>query len=277
MKKERSFFKSPAFAVVLFIVAAALILTGGIGGTRAALTIRSQQYNAQLELQDIGVTLLERNSEDGDPNEAGVRDYRPYSDYVWDEQGTHRLCENLLGEDTSLKLGKKYGEYLSVLNSGNIDEYVRVRIYKYWAATDENGEVITNSDGTVQKRTDLDPALIDLNILKENGWIEPSGDEGRSPEYIELYYTNILAPTEETPFLTDTLKIDDSIAVKVEETRSVDDKGYTVLTHTYEYDGKQFIIEAEVDAVQTHNKVDAIRSAWGRTATFSGDTLTGIS
>lgn len=32
---------------------------------------------------------------------------------------------------------------------------------------------------------------------------------------------------------------------------------------TYAYDGYNFQLEAEADAVQTHNAQDAIKSAWG--------------
>ena len=34
-------------------------------------------------------------------------------------------------------------------------------------------------------------------------------------------------------------------------------------TTTYAYDGYNFQLEAEADAVQTHNAQDAIKSAWG--------------
>ena len=47
------------------------------------------------------------------------------------------------------------------------------------------------------------------------------------------------------------------------ETRETDANGWTTVTTVYEYDGAAFILEAEVDAVQTHNAQDAIRSAWG--------------
>ena len=42
-----------------------------------------------------------------------------------------------------------------------------------------------------------------------------------------------------------------------------DENGYKTITTVYDYDGYSFQIEAEVDAVQTHNAVDAIKSAWG--------------
>ena len=37
---------------------------------------------------------------------------------------------------------------------------------------------------------------------------------------------------------------------------------YTIM-ETGKYDGYQSVVEIEVDAVQTHNAVDAIKSAWG--------------
>ena len=46
---------------------------------------------------------------------------------------------------------------------------------------------------------------------------------------------------------------------------------YSIRTD-YEYDGLRFVIEAEVDAVQTHNGADAMRSAWGDVAApLAGD------
>ena len=38
---------------------------------------------------------------------------------------------------------------------------------------------------------------------------------------------------------------------------------YHSVTTTYVYDNVAFQIEAQVDAVQTHNASDAIKSAWG--------------
>ena len=47
--------------------------------------------------------------------------------------------------------------------------------------------------------------------------------------------------------------------------------GLTTITTTYEYDGAQFVLEATVDAVQTHNAKDAIKSAWGVDVNISDD------
>jgi len=266
MDKVKKFFKSPASAILLFVVAGALILTGGIGGTIAWVNnpIYSDYYAARIEMKDIGVTLRESN----DPNAAGEmvshRDYIPESKGLWDTEGsTYRLCDKLLGTDEEVKIGKRYNEILTVYNSGTIDEYVRVNVYKYWAEVDENGNITT-------KRPDLDPSLIDLHFTETDDW-KIDENTANNAERTTLYYTHILKHDEETSPFTDTLKIDDGIAIKVYQDVSQDGE-YTVYTTTYDYDGLQFVIEAEVDAVQTHNAEAAMLSAWGKTITVDKNT-----
>ena len=55
------------------------------------------------------------------------------------------------------------------------------------------------------------------------------------------------------------------------QTSVTDENGYTTITTTYDYDGVTFNVEAQVDAVQTHNAEDAIKSAWGVDAQISAD------
>ena len=266
MKRFKEFLKTPAAAIILFVFAAVLIITGGIGGTRAALALFSEQYNAEIQTSYIGVSLIENDTV------VARRDYIPDADgYQWDESGSHLLCEDLLGDDAVLKIGKNYKEELKVANSGAINEYVRVIVWKYWAEVDEDGEIVS-------KRQDLDSDLIDLHFLTDgSGWILSESDaDAFSKECTVLYYTEILEPGDETILFADTLRIDDQVAVIVSETKSKDETGATVITMVYEYDGKQFVIEAEADAVQTHNAEDAILSAWGKHATFSGDTIVNI-
>ena len=43
-----------------------------------------------------------------------------------------------------------------------------------------------------------------------------------------------------------------------------------VITTIYKYDGVEFHVDVEVDAVQTHNAQDAIKSAWGVDAAALG-------
>lgn len=74
-----------------------------------------------------------------------------------------------------------------------------------------------------------------------------------------------------TPALSDTLRINPSIASDVKQNVSEDGK---TITYTYKYNGYTFHIDAEVDAVQTHNAKDAIKSAWGVDVNVSDDETT---
>ena len=268
MKRVKEFRQSKKAMILIFVLAAILILAGGIGGTRAALSVYSEQYNSRLQTSDIGISLYE--------NEilAAQRDYDPDAgNYSWKESGTGLLCQKLIGldgkEDAELKIGKSYQEKLMVKNSGKIPVYTRVLIWKYWAETDQEGNV-------TKKRTDLDPDLIELQFLENNGWIMAEGDDALSKEYIVLYYTKQLASGEETSLIADSFRINDRVMDIVSETSTKDASGATVVTVTYEYDGMQFVIEAEADAVQTHNAHAAILSAWGREAAFDGNEITAI-
>ena len=143
---------------------------------------------------------------------------------AWDET-TGVLLENMLEEDEKLTLGKEYEEVLSVQNSGAIDNYVRVTLRKSWQ--DEEG-----------KKTNLSPELIELDILEGNGWV--------------------IDDSASTPAFTEAISINPIIGTKVVKTVEGD-----VVTYEHEYNGYKFVVEADVDAVQTHNAADAIKSAWG--------------
>jgi hypothetical protein len=123
------------------------------------------------------------------------------------------------------------------------------------------------------KDTTLSPELIDLNLVTgENGWVVDT--QASTSERTVLYYTKVLAVGESTPSLSDTLRIDPAIGTKVVETietEVVGGKTYQTVTYVYEYDGYTFHLEAEVDAVQTHNAEAAIKSAWGIGVNVSED------
>ena len=162
-----------------------------------------------------------------------------------------------------MKPGKAYKENLSVTNSGNINQYVRVTIYKYWLDQDGN------------KMTDLSPDLIDLHLVNlGTDWIVD--EEAATPERTVLYYNKLLYAEgegiSETPLFADTLTIDGKIADKVTQKRETDGV-YTTITTSYDYDGVQFRIEARVDAVQEHNAADAAKSAWGKDVTVNSGVL----
>ena len=146
---------------------------------------------------------------------------------------------------------------VNVKNTGTINQYVRVSVYKYWLDADGN------------KMQNVSPDLIDLH-LTENGWIV---DENSStPERTVLYYSKLLNSGETSKAFADTLSIDPQVATKVTQTTATEN-GYTTITTTYDYDGLQFCVEASVDAVQEHNAEDAILSAWGRKVSISNGSL----
>ncbi|MCI9336128.1 MAG: hypothetical protein HFH93_01070 [Lachnospiraceae bacterium] len=236
MKKFKKILTSPATTVAAFALAVGLLLFSSIGGARAALTYFSEDYAANIQLQEIGVTLVEN----GAPVEG-------------------ELLKGLLGEGEELKFQTAYREELNVYNSGVINEYVRVSIHKYWM--DENGEKIPA----------LSPDLIDLNLVNiGSDWLVD--EEASTRERTVLYYNKLLASQSETTLFADKLTIDGSIANRVSETRQTQG-GYTTITRTYEYDGARFCIEAKVDAVQEHNAQDAVWSAWGRRVTIDNGVL----
>ena len=139
----------------LLALAVVLLLGSTLGSTRAALTYYSDNYVAEITVSQIGVALLE--------NDEKVIS-RDYNDNQWNESTNREgegaaggaLLRNMLPEGEKLALNKEYPERLAVLNSGSIDEYVRVRVYRYW---------MKEENGTKKKVTTLAPSLIDLNFL----------------------------------------------------------------------------------------------------------------
>ena len=239
--------------------ACVLLLCSTIGSTRAALTYYSDNYVAKITVSQIGVSLLENgaavSSRDYDGDEwnvatnSGAGGAQAADGTAGSASANGALLIGMLGEGERLALNKKYEEKLSVKNSGSIDEYVRVRVYRYWM-----------KDG--KKVTTLSPDLIDLHFVNTDRWVR-SGEE--TTECVELFYKGALASGEETAAFADTIRIDGRLASEA----SVETKGNTVTT-TYKYDGVEFHVDVEVDAVQTHNAQDAIKSAWGVDASALG-------
>lgn len=238
--KKRKFLSTKTIAL---LSASALLLVGStVGSTRAALTYYSENYAAQVEVSSIGVSLTENGKM------ISARDYS-HKNNVWKEtKGT--LLQDFQGEEKVIP-GKSYKEELTVTNSGSIDSYVRVIIKKSWV----------NKDG--EKDTTLSPELIDLNFLTGNGWVIDKAASEESRERTVLYYTGIVPAGQSTPAFSDRIKIKSDIGSQVKQEVSTDGNGNKIIKHVYKYDGYQFNLEAEVNAVQTHNAEEAIKSAWG--------------
>lgn len=239
MKKLKKFMFSPKGTLAVFAAAMVLLLLSSVGGARAALTYYSENHETEIRTQEIGVKLVE--------NSTDVTD--------------GALFEELLGEgdtaDTAVKIGKTYATDLSVENNGQIDQYVRVTVYRYWT-----------KDGAKQKN--LYPGYIHLTYGE--GWVE---DKNASTlERTVLYYTTSplggTAGTDGYPKAVPLVK-DLTIDPKISNTVTTNANGIT-----YDYQGCEFHVEVEVDAVQTHNAKDAIWSAWGKDVTVDGAGLSGI-
>ena len=233
MKKLKRLLRSPAGSALLFILAAGLLLTGSIGGARAALSEISDDYRSRLPLQNIDIALFEN----GVDVSNGV------------------LLEGLLAEGASLQPGRTYPEVLHVQNRGTIDEYVRVSVYRYWV--DEAGN----------KRLDLAPELIEPGFANPSRWL--MDPDAATRERTVLYYSTALAPgASSVPFL-ETLTVSGTILDLVE----TEPLGNGELRFVYAYNGMRCVLDVQADGVQTHNGEDAVRSAWGRQVAVSNGVL----
>jgi len=253
MKKRRKkkVSRSAKITAVLMGAAVLLLMSSALGSARAALIYQSENYTAEIGVSQIGVSLLENGKI------VSSRDYSGSND-AWNGNPEGLLLTELLGENEEFVIGKKYDEVLSVKNTGTIDEYVRVRLYKSWQY----------ADGT--KETELSPELIEVS-LPGNGWIEDTSASAQSSkERTVLYYPNILKSGEETPAFADAVRIDNEIMTKVKESRT-EENGVVTITQEFSYNGVNFYLKAEVDAVQTHNAQDAIMSAWGVNVNIASD------
>lgn len=231
MKKVKSIFMKPT---ILLGIAAVLLLGSGVGSARAALTYYSDQYSASMDMSTIGVSLKENGKV------VSSKTYDDQADATTNGEG--KLLQNLLKEDEKFVLGKTYDEKLAVENSGNIDTFVRVVLTKSWQ--DKEG-----------KNVDLSPALIELGF-NQDGWV--INEAQSTDERVVLYYTKVVESKKTTPDFMKTIRISNQLSTmytKVEDEKTI--------KYQYTYNGYTFILDAEVDAVQTHNAKDAIKSAWG--------------
>lgn len=242
----KRFLRSPITTVALFVIAAGLILGGGVSATRAALTARSEFFGAQIELSDIETAITENGEVVGGKEDSQAKDA------LLGEKRFLKPNKLELSEDGSLsnfEIGRTYDEVLAVRNIGNIDQYVRVTVRKYWEGADG------------KKRTDLDPDLIVLNYPEGNGWVIDT--DASTPERTVLYYQDIIRcedndKTENAGASQDTKPFVDKLTISSDVLTSM-------TGDEYDYEDVTFRIEAEVDAVQTHNDQEAMMGAWGRT------------
>ena len=276
--------KKTSGRTLALLAATLIVLCGGIIGTNAKLTIFSEDYIADFELDHLQVHLIE-NGTDVCHGENVITSVHRYDngkardakyhgnllEYMGYKNDKHKsdLSGYKLGTPGVVEPGRTYKEEISAANGENIDQYVRLTIRKYWV------------DPEGKKATYMDPALIRLDYKDENknvkayntgAWqINP---KEHTPESDTYYLTKMLPGVKgsdklnPSALLFNQLTIDDSIMDKEHMNReesSVKDgnKTITTYTYTYDYDNYTFYIEANVQAIQTHNVNDAIDSLWG--------------
>ena len=100
---------------LMLVVAIALLLCSGITGARSAL-VTSDEYDVTATTQTLSVALLENGTEVSEDT---------------------ALLTDILGKDKTLGVGKVYDEELVVKNTGTIEQYARVSVYKYWKDGDD--------------------------------------------------------------------------------------------------------------------------------------------
>ena len=274
MKKLKRWLTSPKATIILFALSVFLLLFSVIGAVRAALRYKSASYGARIQQCCIGVSLMEQCQNDTTTRVAASRDHdhdskkRNLGDkWLGNEMGVllgsveDNKEENsrFLGTDPAVYAGKEYPETICVKNSGEIDEYVRLTIYRYWL--NPKGQKVFGSGAGPS------PKLIKLNWVNSDVWLH---DEKASTEEREVfYYKNLLKKDAVSDPICDKLTIDSEIERWVTQTKTDNGKGGTKIVTSYDYDGWKFCLEAQVDAVQNHNIVDAAKSAWGVDLTVS--------
>ncbi len=217
---------TPIATALLLVLGLALIGYGGINGAQAAPRIVSEYFGAQVELSSIDTILVENGATAS--TEEGLL-------------GASFLERNGLSSPTDFVVGKRYDESLNVMNNGDIDEFVRVTVTRYW--TDASGG---------RAKTTFDPAYIKLDFVTDSGW--SIDEEASTEERTVLYYAESVAPGDspKSDFVSG-VTIDPQVAKLISQSGA------------YEYEGVRFQIDVTVDAVQTHNGTEAMTGAWGRT------------
>lgn len=248
MKDRHMKFKT-LLPVVAAVLALGLFAAGAAGNVRAALTYYSENYDMDIEVPDIGVTLEENNTDVA---------WRDYLSGTSEHSGSKPLL-SWAGSDFTP--GQYYPEVLTARNSGDVDSYVKVEIRKYW--TDANGSKITA----------LTPSQIDLDLgYDARWWYDESASTSERSVY---YYTEMLSPGERTEKLSSEIMMSSEVLEKCTETVVKKDSNGQTIRVEYAYDGVRMCLEADVYAVQAHNAKESVKSAWGKTVSVgSNGTLT---
>lgn len=271
--------------LALLAVTALLFCGGGFAGTKAALTYFSNDYTAGFELDHLQVHLIENendvccgendiytvhrtNGDDPKKNKKYRGNLVEYLGYENKDVHDGDTPAYKVGTPGKVDPGRTYKEELSARNGNNVDEYVRIIVRKYWVNKEK------------KKSTVMDPALIKLtyngSAYNNSAWaVNPKEHTVESDTY---YLKNKLGAGADSALLFNELTIDKSVAdlgnkktTTTKESRGPDNQEVTVITYSYDYDDFTFYIEADVQAIQTHNATDAVKSLWGVSNVSAGN------
>lgn len=201
--------------VIIIAVAAVLIVGAIIGGTMAAFQAGTAT-DKTISTSSLDVMLNMKGTQPD--NDGNIK-----SDAIKD------------GEVSQVVTAK---------NSGNKNQYVRVRLNKSWSnGTDKVFEV---------NGSQLQSAAIDIIPADNNDWIIQRDEQ--NGEDIYLYYKKVLKAGEETdPLLS----------------------GITILKNwnqnTNQYSGLSVKVRYDADAIQTTAAKDAMLAEWGVIAEFDSE------
>ena len=266
--------------MALLAATAVLFSGGGYVGTRAALNYFSNELTAGFKLDHLQVHLIENDDDVCDGNNDALKEENKYRgnllEYLGYTNDSHYsdAAAYTLGTPGKVEPGRKYTEKLQARNTTEIEEYVRIVIRKYWV------------DKTGKKSPVMDPALIKLayrdgtTVKAYNSGAWAVNSKEHTEESDTYYLKTVLGKYETSDPLFNELTIDREVTnlANVETTTTTtqtEDGKVTVITYRYDYDDFTFYIEADVQAIQTHNASDALKSVWGVNNVSAGNgTLT---
>ena len=277
--------------LALLTATALLFGSGSFAITKAELTYFSNEYTAEFELNHLQVHLIENGVDVCHDNNKSIYTVHRTDDKVaqekkakyrgnlveylgYENDGSHygSAAAYTLGTPGRVEPGRKYKEELSARNGNNVDEYVRLIVRKYWVDKDGNKSPV------------MDPALIKLTYngsdYNSSAWAINSKEH--TEESDTYYLRRMLGAGATSDVLFNELTIDGAVAelgnketTTTTTTQGPDNQKVTVITYRYDYDDFTFYIEADVQAIQTHNGPDAVMSMWGvSNVSASNGTLT---
>ena len=250
--------------VVLLLATLVMLIAGSVLSTKAVLTYFSEDYISDFELDHLQVHLIENgkdvchNKNDDDTVHGTYTNKKKYKGNLVEDLGyTNKehykdVAGYKIGTPGTVEPGKTYKEEISAKNGQNINQYVRLTVRKYWV-----------KDG--KKNTKLSPSMIKLtyngSAYNKVAWQKNAKEH---TEESDTYYLSKMLPKKKaSDLLFNELTIDGSVADKAHMTKHENKEGNkTVITYTYDYNDYTFYIEANVQAIQTHNVNDAIGSLW---------------